>query len=75
MAKDRGTNQDYVRPIRRILTVGLVIILFGIFLVWRIDNPRVERLRANLVDQIIPSFEWALVPVTKAAGMIENFQS
>jgi rod shape-determining protein MreC len=49
--------------------------LLGIFLLWRIDSPRVERFRAVLVDAVVPSFDWALLPVTKAAAMIGDFQS
>lgn len=49
--------------------------LFALFLLWRIDSPRVERYRAALVDRVVSSFDWALVPVTKLAGMVENFQS
>ncbi len=75
MARDRGNGDQYVRPIRRILIGGLVLILFAVFLVWRIDSPRVERFRADLVDRVVPSFDWALVPVTKMADMIEGFRS
>lgn len=75
MAKDRGSSDQYVRPLRRILVGGLVLFLFAVFLLWRIDSPRVERFRAALVDQIVPSFDWALVPVTKVADMVEGFQS
>lgn len=75
MAKDRGSSDDYVRPIRRILVGGFVMLLFAVFLLWRIDSPRVERFRAALVDAIVPSFDWALVPVTKATGMIDDFKS
>ena len=75
MARERNTNGDYVRPIRRILVGGLILFLFGIFLLWRIDSPRVERFRAALVDTVVPSFDWALVPVRKMAGMVEGFQS
>ena len=75
MAKDTGTSEGYTRPLRRLLSALLILVLFGIFILWRIDSPRVERIRAQLVDQVVPSFEWALVPVTKAADMIENFQS
>jgi len=53
----------------------LVLLLLGIFLLWRIDSPRVERFRSALVDAVVPNMEWALVPVSKAAGMVENFQS
>ncbi|PTQ66992.1 rod shape-determining protein MreC [Celeribacter persicus] len=75
MARDRGTADEYVRPIRRLLIGILLLCLTGLFILWRIDSPRVERLRAGLVDKFVPSMEWALVPVTKTLGMVENFQS
>lgn len=75
MAKDRGNSDEYVRPIRRILIGALVLLLLSIFLIWRIDSPRVERFRAAVVDKVVPSFDWALVPVTKFADMIGDFQS
>ncbi len=75
MARDRGKNDQYVRPIRRILIGTLVVVLLAIFLFWRIDSPRAERLRAAIVDSIVPNMEWALVPVTKLASMVEGFES
>ena len=75
MARDRGNSDEYVRPIRRILIGGMVLCLLALFLLWRIDSPRVERLRAQVIDRVVPSFEWALIPLTKVADMVENFQS
>ncbi|WP_417271728.1 rod shape-determining protein MreC [Celeribacter halophilus] len=75
MARDKGNAETYVRPIRRLLIGIMLLCLMGLFILWRIDSPRVERLRANLVDRVVPSFEWALVPVTKTVDMIENFES
>ncbi|MGB8621515.1 MAG: rod shape-determining protein MreC [Paracoccaceae bacterium] len=75
MARDRNTPLDYARPIRRILIGALVVCLMAVFLLWRIDSPRVERFRAALVDAVVPNFDWALLPVTKVAGMIGDFQS
>ena len=75
MARDRGTSETYTRPVRRLLVVGLVSVLVLVFLLWRIDSPRAERFRADLVDQVVPSFEWALIPATKAARLVEGFQS
>lgn len=74
MANDRN-NTEYMRPIRRIVVGGLVVFLLALFLLWRIDSPRVERFRANLTDRFVPSFDWALLPVTKAIEMVEGFQS
>ena len=50
-------------------------VLLALFLLWRIDSPRVERFRTALVDRLVPNMAWALVPVTKAVGMVEDFQS
>lgn len=75
MARDRGTAENYTRPIRRILVGLLVVFLLAIFLVWRIDSPRVERFRAQVIDRVLPSFDWALVPVTAVANMVADFQS
>ena len=75
MATERHSSEDFVRPIRRLLIGLLVLLLAALFILWRIDSPRVERFRADLVDRVVPSFEWALVPVTKVAQMVEGFQS
>lgn len=75
MARDRHNQADYVRPIRHIVIGSLVVVLLALFALWRIDNPRVERFRAALVDKVVPNFEWALLPVTKLAGMVDDFQS
>lgn len=75
MARNRRQSEDYVGPVRRILIGLLVFALFAVFLFWRIDSPRVERFRAQIVDKVVPNMEWALVPVTKMAELAEGFQS
>ena len=75
MARDRNTTDDYVGPLRRLLVALLVFVLLGIFLVWRIDSPRVERFRADVIDRVVPSFEWTMAPVTGIANIISDFQS
>ena len=75
MARHRTDPEEFSRPLRRVLVGMLVLVLLALFLLWRIDSPRVERFRAALVDKVVPSFDWALVPVTKAVAMIDDFQS
>jgi rod shape-determining protein MreC len=75
LASDARNSDDYVRPIRRILVAGTVLVLVGVFLLWRIDSPRAERVRAAIVDAVVPNMDWALVPVTRTARMVESFQS
>ncbi len=75
MARTSGTQEDYVRPIRRLAVGCLVLILLFIFILWRIDSPRAERVRAQLVDWVVPNFDWALVPVTETVNLVRGFQS
>lgn len=75
MVRPNDTGEDYFRPVRRILLGGLILCLLAFFLLWRIDNPRTERFRAQVVDKILPAFDWILVPAAQTAGMLENFQS
>ncbi|NND41057.1 MAG: rod shape-determining protein MreC [Silicimonas sp.] len=75
MARQSGSHEDYVRPIRRMAVGVLALVLIVIFLFWRIDSPRAERFRAQIVDAIVPNLEWALVPVTETVGLVKGFQS
>ncbi len=75
MAKDRNAEADFKGPVRRILIAVLVFLLAAIFLIWRIDSPRVERFRAAFIDKVVPNMDWAMAPVTKLVDMVEGFQS
>lgn len=75
MAKDRGQSEDYSGPLKRLLLGLLLLGLMGLFLLWRIDSPRVERFRAQVVDRVVPSFDWAMAPVTGAVNILRDFQS
>ncbi|WP_338550234.1 rod shape-determining protein MreC [Roseovarius phycicola] len=75
MARDRAQNGDYSGPIKRLLIGFLLLCLVGFFLVWRIDSPRVERFRAQVIDRVVPSFDWATAPVTGAVNILRDFQS
>jgi rod shape-determining protein MreC len=74
MAKDRA-DSSHIRPVRRLLVAVLVLCLAVLVLVWRIDNPRVERLRSNVTDRIVPNLEWVMAPVTAFGRMVDDFQS
>ena len=74
MARQRD-SADYKGPVRRVLIAILVLAFAGLFLVWRIDSPRVERFRAAFIDRVVPNLDWAMAPVTKVASMVEGFRS
>lgn len=75
MARNKDTGEDYVAPLRRLLVSLIVLVLAVLFLVWRIDNPRVERLRAEVIDAVVPPMDWAMAPITGIANLIQDFQS
>lgn len=75
MAKDRNQSEDYIAPLKRLMLAVLVLCLLGVFLVWRIDSPRVERFRAQVVDKVVPSMDWAMAPVTGLINLTLDFQS
>lgn len=75
MAKDRSQRDEYTGPLRRLLMGVILLCLLGIFLLWRIDSPRVEQFRAHVTDQIMPNMEWLMAPVTGAVNLVRNVQS
>ena len=75
MAKDRNQNEDYGGPLRRLMLGVLVLGLLGLFLLWRIDSPRVEQLRAAVIDTVVPNLDWAMAPVTGTVNLLRDFQS
>lgn len=72
---DRMQDADFVRPVRRLVLAVLAIALVLLFLLWRIDSPRVERFRTAFVDAVVPNMDWVMAPVTRVARMVEDFRS
>jgi rod shape-determining protein MreC len=75
MAKDRSQSSDFTGPLRRLLLGVVLLCLLGIFLIWRIDSPRVELFRAQITDRFVPNMEWAMAPVTGTVNLLQDFQS
>lgn len=75
MARYDNNHEDFVTPVRRILVGVIVIVCLLVLLVWRIDNPRVERMRAAVIDQIVPPMHWVMAPVTGAVNLVKDFHS
>jgi rod shape-determining protein MreC len=75
LARNRTQATDYTGPLKRLLIGVLLLVLIGLFLLWRIDSPRVERFRAQVIDNVVPSFDWAMAPVTATVNILRDFQS
>lgn len=74
MAVDRS-NEDFTGPLRRLLLGLLVVVLIGLVILWRIDSPRVERLRVEITDRFVPSFGWLMAPVEGVVAIASDFRS
>ena len=74
MARER-TADDIVRPLRRLLVALLVLACLVLFLLWRIDSPRVERMRAEVIDAVVPRLDWMMAPVTGLVALAGDFRS
>ncbi|MCO4824299.1 MAG: rod shape-determining protein MreC [Amylibacter sp.] len=75
MAVQNDSEVYFRRVVRRVLVSVLLVFLFAIFLIWRIDNPRAERFRMAVIDRIFPNLEWVLAPVAHVSNMISDAQS
>jgi len=64
-----------MRLLRRVLLGVLVVLCLASFVLWRIDNPRVENFRMAVIDQFAPSFDWTLNPVTYVTRLVSDWQS
>ena len=75
MARDRNTPDRYSTALGRLILGALIVMLLGLFLLWRIDNPRIERLRMEITDRVIPNFSAVTVPVTSAVNILRSARS
>lgn len=75
MALRSDSPPNYLRGIRRLLFGTFVVVFVVLFLLWRVDNARVERFRTDLLDRLVPSFEWTTKPVAQMARMISDVQA
>ena len=75
MALQSGSSPDYLSGVRRVLLGVVCALLVAIFLVWRIDNARVEALRMSILDRFVPSFDWTLRPIASATHMIADLRA
>ena len=75
MARDRNTPDRYSTALGRLMLGALIVMLLGLFLLWRIDNPRIERLRMEITDRVIPNFSAVTAPVTSAANILRSARS
>ena len=66
---------DYLRGIRRVLIGVVGLVLVALFLLWRVENARVEQFRMTIVDRFVPSFDWTIRPLAASARMLADLRA
>ncbi|MEM8980859.1 MAG: rod shape-determining protein MreC [Pseudomonadota bacterium] len=75
MARETSTSETYLRPLGRVFALVAIALLLLVFVIWRIDSPRVERFRMAVIDRVVPPMSWAMAPVTAVIDVARDFQS
>ena len=75
MARDQNTSDQYSTALARLVLAAIIIMLLAIFLFWRIDNPRIEKMRMAVIDVVAPNFAWVAIPVTGTVNLVRSAQS
>jgi rod shape-determining protein MreC len=63
------------RSLRRIGLAVLCVMALALFMLWRLDNPRIERLRISLADSLAPTLTVVSTPVSRMATLIADWRS
>ncbi|MFQ5566587.1 MAG: rod shape-determining protein MreC [Paracoccaceae bacterium] len=63
------------RSVHRILLGLVVLVSVFLLILWRSDNPRLERLRLSLADRLVPSMNWVNRPLAFASGMSRDYRN
>ena len=75
MARDQNTSDQYSTALARLVLAAMIVMLLAIFLFWRIDNPRIEKMRMAVIDVVAPNFAWVAKPVTGTVNLVRSAQS
>ncbi|MBX2826089.1 MAG: hypothetical protein KTR33_15255 [Gammaproteobacteria bacterium] len=75
MAQTKASaEKSFTRLVHRIF-LGIVILASIILLIlWRTDNPRLERLRMGLIDSVTPSMQWVSEPVQIVWNVARDYE-
>ena len=67
--------RDLERRLRQVLLGVVTVVSIGLFALWRADSPRIERLRMELADAVLPGMSWTAKPLEAAAAMARDYKN
>ncbi|MEO1538791.1 MAG: rod shape-determining protein MreC [Pseudomonadota bacterium] len=75
MSSAQGGVNSFWTMIRQIVLGGMFLVCLLLFILWRVDSPRVDRFRMAVSDALMPSIEWTAKPFASFWRMVDDFQS
>lgn len=61
--------------IHRTILGAVIIVSLVLFVLWRVDNPRLERLRMAITDQLVPSMSFISRPLAVANEAVADWEN
>lgn len=75
-SRDQGDiGAEFGKILRRSVMIVLIGICLVLFVLWRADSPRIERIRMGLLDWVTPTVEVTANPLSTASHMIDDFEN
>lgn len=68
-------DRALTRMVNRILLGFVVLTCLILLVLWRMDNPRVEKLRMAVADRVVPSMGWVAEPIQFASELTRDSQN
>ena len=75
MAQAQASAELSVTKLVRRIFLGIAILASLVLLIlWRTDNPRLERVRMSLIDAVTPSMQWVNEPVQFVWNLARDYE-
>ena len=74
MARAKDDAAEMARTLRRIGLAALALVALTLFALWRLDDPRVDRLRMLAADALAPSMGLVAGPTARLAEIVEDWE-
>lgn len=76
MSRDAAApEKSLIRTVHRVLMGFMIVVCLILLILWRTDNPRLERVRMSLVDLMAPSMAWVSEPVDFAWNVARDYEN
>lgn len=68
-------SEGIQRAIQRTMFGAVIIAGLVLFVLWRTENPRVERMRLALVDAVLPTMAWVTEPLNVLTDIVSDYEA